>query len=61
MACLPMDKLLVDKEISSIPAILIFLFSIEVACTDSCPWFLLTLKSRDEISLRGEGCNIPRF
>jgi hypothetical protein len=33
------EKLLVTPEISSIPLILIFLFSIGVPCTDSFHWF----------------------
>jgi hypothetical protein len=31
---------------------------LEVPCTNSKPWTLLTPKSRDEISVRGESCNI---
>jgi hypothetical protein len=48
VACLLKDKLLVAPEISSVPSILILLFSIRVPCTDSCHWLLPTSKFCDE-------------
>jgi hypothetical protein len=42
------DKLLMAPEISSVPLILIFLFSIGVPGADSCDWFLPTPKFWDE-------------
>jgi hypothetical protein len=60
MACLPKDS---DSwtQIFLHSSYLDHPFSIEVPYTDSRPWFLPTLKSQDEISLSGEGCNLPGF
>jgi hypothetical protein len=60
MACLPKDS---DSwtQIFLHSSYLDHPFSIEAPYTDSRPWFLLTLKSQDEISLSGEGCNFPGF